>query len=93
MEVSLRTTDSKTVVRGFFEVCWCFDSIALRFSVKRWTKILLALVGLVVLGVASHSSFRERKHISPHNRSATHNHAWPQCEIRRPEPVAFSLAA
>ena len=35
------------------EVCWRFDAIALRFSVKRWTKILLALVGLVVLGVAS----------------------------------------
>ena len=30
-----------------------FDAIALRLSVKRWTKILLALVGLVVLGVAS----------------------------------------
>jgi AsmA protein len=35
------------------EVCWRFDAIALRFSVKRWTKILLALVGLVVLVVAS----------------------------------------
>jgi AsmA protein len=34
------------------EVCWRFDAIALRFSVKRWTKILSAL-GLVVLGVAS----------------------------------------
>jgi AsmA protein len=37
----------------FFEVRCGFDAITLRFSVKRWTKILLALVGLVILGVAS----------------------------------------
>jgi len=36
-----------------FEVRWRFDASALRFSVKRWTKLLLALVGLAVLGVAS----------------------------------------
>ena len=31
----------------------CFDGIATRFLLKRWAKILLALVGLIVLGVVS----------------------------------------
>jgi hypothetical protein len=41
------------------------------------------------------SFFRERKHVPPHYRITTHNHVWPQCEIRRPELGAwrFSLAA
>src|SRR5271156_393298 len=40
-------------------------------------------------GTCVDSFFRECKHVPPHHRNATHKRAWPQCEIRRPEPVHF----